>query len=678
MTNRLAKQSSPYLLQHKDNPVDWYPWGEEALVEAKKSDKPIFLSIGYAACHWCHVMEHESFEDKETAEIMNRNFINIKVDREERPDLDGIYMDAVVSLTGQGGWPMSVFLTPGKQPFYGGTYFPPVRRYNMPSFKEVLLSIAKAWEENREGLVKSGEEITEHILAKSLSPEDSRPIDPETIDQAALTLTQNYDWRNGGWGNAPKFPQPMIIQFLLSRGSEGDKLALDIATHALGAMAKGGMYDVVGGGFARYSVDDEWLVPHFEKMLYDNAQLARVYLHAYLLTGNNFFRHICEETLDFVVREMTHSQGGFFSSLDADSEGEEGKFYIWSHDEIESIFKDQKDFQLFKAAYALTRKGNFEGRTILRRAVDDKQLSKQFKIPVEQIPEKLKELHNILLLERGARVRPGTDNKVLVSWNALMSIAFAEAARYLKRPDYLAIAQKNARFLIDELHPEDRLLRSWREGVANHNAYLEDYAAFILALLELYQSDQNPFWFQTSENLTKDLITHFQDHEGGFFDTRNDHEELLTRPKDVQDNAVPSGNALAALALLKHSAFTGNAEYYELAIKLLSTLQEAMKKYPTAFGKWLYALFFAFQAIEEIAILGDMQDTKTQDLIETVWSQLRPFTVVAVSKSPPLKGSPPLLNNRPLLDNKPTAYVCNNFICKKPVNSPEELGVLIN
>ncbi|NUM49280.1 MAG: thioredoxin domain-containing protein, partial [Anaerolineales bacterium] len=429
MPNRLAHENSPYLLQHQHNPVDWYPWGSEALERAKREDKPIFLSIGYAACHWCHVMEHESFIDPRTAALMNEHFINIKVDREERPDLDGIYMQAVVAMTGSGGWPMSVFLTPDGVPFYGGTYFPPARRYNMPAFTEVLAAIANTWENDRARALRSGEQLKTHLQQEMRPLPTAVALSPETAQQAAMGLAQSYDWKNGGWGQAPKFPQPMTIDFLLNRATRGDKFALEIATHALDAMAKGGMYDVVGGGFARYSVDDRWLVPHFEKMLYDNAQLARVYLHAYLITKNAFYRRIVEETLDFVIRELTHPDGGIYSSLDADSEGEEGKFYIWTLEEIRDVLREEADF--FIAAYHVTEGGNFEGHTVLQRALSDEELAEQFALPVEKVTPRLQAAHARLLKRRAGRIRPGTDDKVLTAWNGLMLLAFAEAGRYL-------------------------------------------------------------------------------------------------------------------------------------------------------------------------------------------------------------------------------------------------------
>ncbi len=672
MPNRLAHENSPYLLQHQNNPVDWYPWGSEALEKARHEDKPIFLSIGYSACHWCHRMEEESFEDPRTAALMNEHFVNIKVDREERPDLDGIYMQAVVAMTGQGGWPMSVFLTPDGEPFYSGTYFPPTRRYNMPAFTDILASLANTWKTDRQRVLQVGEQLRAHLQNEITSPNSGQSLSEEAAQQAALGLAQSYDWNHGGWGQAPKFPQPMTIDFLLSRATRGDKFALEIATHALDAMAKGGMYDVVGGGFARYSVDDRWLVPHFEKMLYDNAQLARVYLRAYMITNNAFYRRITEETLDFIVRELTHPDGGFYSSLDADSEGEEGKFYIWSLQEIRETLKEEADFAI--AAYHLTEGGNFEGHTVLQRAMSDEELAEQFAMPIEQVVPRLQAAHAKLRIRRAARVRPGTDDKVLTAWNGLMLIAFAEAGRYLQRNDYTLLATRNANFLITQLQPADRLLRSWR-NVAKHNAYLEDYAALILGLLALYQTDPDPRWFSESARLADDMLVHFSDPNGGFFDTRDDHETLLIRPKDLQDNATPSGSALAVTALLQLAALTGNGHWRDVAEQTLAPLQSAMTRYPTAFGQWLYALDFALGPVQEIAIVGP--HPARDGLVQTVWEQYNPRRVLAVSDATPPPGSPSLLENRPLLNAQPTAYVCEHFVCQQPVNSREELKALL-
>ncbi len=673
MSNRLIHENSPYLLQHANNPVEWYPWGAEALQKAHQEEKPIFLSIGYAACHWCHVMAHESFEDPDTAAVMNLHFVNIKVDREERPDLDSIYMNAVVAMTGQGGWPMSVFLTPEGEPFYGGTYFPPVRRYNMPSFREVLLSVARAWQNERSELVKSSQDIVQHIRQEAMLNAGGESLDSRALDRAAMTLAQNYDWTHGGWGKAPRFPQPMAVEFLLRRAARGDKMALDMAAHALQAMAKGGMYDVIGGGFSRYSTDDQWLVPHFEKMLYDNAQLVLTYLHGYLITGEASFRRVCEETLDFVLREMTHPLGGFYSSLDADSEGEEGKFYLWTPAEIRTALKPAEQ-ELFFAAYHVTEQGNFEGSNVLQRSQDAAALAKQLHIPPDELVLRLQAIHSRLLETRTQRTRPGTDEKVLTAWNALMLSAFSEAGRYLHNEAYTRAAARNADFLLTQLDQEGQLLRSWRDGTARHRAYLEDYAGLILALLSIYQTDPQVRWFSAAARLADDMLAHFTDPRGGFFDTRDDHEALLYRPKDLQDNAVPSGNALAAQALLQLSAYTGRGDLRDMAETALKSIQTTAARYPTAFAQWLSALDFALNPVHEIAILGDADSPETQALVDVVWQHYRPHSIVAISPAPAQPGSPPLLNERGLLNNHPTAFVCEGFVCQQPVNTPEDLA----
>ena len=673
MPNHLRHENSPYLLQHADNPVDWYPWHADALTKARNEDKPIFLSIGYAACHWCHVMAHESFEDPESAAILNEHFISIKVDREERPDLDSIYMQAVVAMTGQGGWPMSVFLTPDGQPFFGGTYFPPVRRYNMPAFQDVLLTIARLWQQDRQQLLTSAKQITEHIKSAGQLAGSNMPSPEPGLDEAVITLAKSYDWQNGGWGSAPKFPQPMTIEFLLRRSTRGDKLSGDMAIHALQAMAKGGMYDVVGGGFARYSTDNEWRIPHFEKMLYDNAQLALVYLHAYLITGNPTFRRTCEETLDFVSRELLHPLGGFYSSLDADSEGVEGAYYAWSVEDISLAIPNQQARAVFVAAYAISDTGNFEGKNILQRSLSDEQLAMQFSLPVEDIPALLASLHKQLLEQRQNRTHPGTDDKIILSWNALMLNTFAEAGRYLRRPDYVQLAMRNGRFLLDNLYRDGRLLRSWRNGQARHNAYLEDYASLILALLSLYQVNPHLFWFTSATKLADEMVDRYQDPSGGFFDTSADHELLLIRPKDLQDNATPSGNALAAVALLQLAAYTGNSHWHNLADQMLNQILPSASRYPTAFAQWLSAIDFYIGPVTEVAIIGDLNNDQTSQLQDFLWSQFRPRLIAAISPFPIPPGSPALLQNRTLVKNQTTVYVCQNHTCKYPVTTVADL-----
>lgn len=691
MVNRLANENSPYLVQHAENPVDWYPWGMDALEKARREDKPIFLSIGYAACHWCHVMAHESFESPDTAAMMNQYFVNIKVDREERSDLDSIYMNAVVAMTGQGGWPMSVFLTPEGLPFYGGTYFPPVRRYRMPAFQEVLLTVARLWQEDRQRLLVSADEIVKHLKGSATPGFSVAALDPSLLEQAAQRLAQAYDWEFGGWGSAPKFPQPMTIEFLLRRAARGDGFALEMATHALDSMCKGGMYDVIGGGFARYSTDIQWLVPHFEKMLYDNAQLAQVYLYGYLLTQRPIYRRICEETLDFIARELMDTTrplsvktAGIYSSLDADSDGEEGKYYVWTAAEIQSLLskgQEQANLasealswpELFSAAYDLSEAGNFEGKIVLQRARTDQELSSMFGVPEEVVGQSIDRMHSLLRDARSERVRPMTDDKALTAWNALALITFAEAARYLKRSDYLEIARLNATFLLRELHTGGTLLRSWRHGRANHIAYLEDYAALILGLIALYQSDPDAKWFQSAVMLAEEMLENFRDPQGGFYDTSASHSNLFMRPKDTQDNATPSGNALAAMALIQLSTYTGNRAWHEMALAMLTTIQDAAVRYPTAFAKWLCALDAAIHPAQEIAILSPGNSPEAEAMIDALWSHFRPDCLAAIALFPPAEGSPALLGHRFLIDSKPTAYVCRQFVCQAPVTTAEEL-----
>ena len=670
--NLLKNSTSPYLLQHAENPVHWHEWNDETLAKAKAEDKPIFLSIGYAACHWCHVMAHESFENEGIAAIMNEHFINIKVDREERPDIDSIYMKAVVALTRQGGWPMSVFLTPDLRPFYGGTYFPPEPRYQMPAFPQLLLGIAASWKDDRENIDLAGTQLTKQLQTEASMATSGKQITVEQVENAAKHLIETYDWQNGGWGAAPKFPQTMAIEFLL-RDTEA-YTGKSAPLHALDAMARGGIYDVVGGGFARYSTDNNWLVPHFEKMLYDNALLARAYLHAWQRTGKAQYRQICKETLDFVAREMTHPDGGFYSSLDADSEGVEGKFYVWTKEEIEEILG--ADYALFEAAYGIAPKGNWEGKTVLQRTTDDLALAARFALDPELVPAKLASSHKKLLIAREKRIRPGTDDKVLTEWNGLMLIALAEAARVFDNTDYLDMATRNASFLLTALRPENQLRRAWREGKAGSEVFLADYAALILGLLELYQTDFNNRWFVAAQELADEMIEKFGDPEGGFFDTTNESAEASTlpiRPKDLQDNAIPSGNALAAEALLKLDALAGNPKYRMLAEKTLGLVSEFVGMYPTAFAQWLSGADFAIHNAKQVAIVGDLGRYETQTLLAEIRSSYRPNVVVAQSPFPIPDNAPELLRSRLLKNDLSTAYVCEGFACKLPVNTVDEL-----
>ncbi len=720
--NKLSGSTSPYLLQHAHNPVDWRPWNDESLTIAKSENKPIFLSIGYAACHWCHVMAHESFEDNDTAAFMNEHFVNIKVDREERPDLDAIYMQATVAMTGSGGWPMSVFLTPDLKPFFAGTYFPPVPRYNMPSFKDVLAGIARTWSEQQGEALRVGNDVSNHLQqALSVNAPSEATFTQEYLDLAAKNLLDSYDWSNGGWGSAPKFPQPMTIEFLLrqavlNKGSENERGELENSPilkssfHALKAMARGGMYDVVGGGFSRYSVDNFWRVPHFEKMLYDNALLIRAYLHAYQLTGDEFFKRVVGESLDFIAREMTHPNGGFYSSLDADSEGEEGKFYVWTLDEIRATLNGDSDF--FETAYGVTARGNFEGHTVLQRTLDDSSLAARFKLDIEAVPAKLADCHSRLLSVRASRVRPGTDGKVLTSWNGLMLTTMAEASRVIARSDTLRgerrsnlsveleiasgeeyrprnnmyiLATRSAEFLLSALRPNGKLKHSWREGKTTNEVFLEDYAALTLGLIELYQTDFNNKWFASAKELADEMIELFHDPAGGFFDTAKDGEALLLRPKDAQDNATPSGNALACEALLKLAEFTGEGKYRDLAEKSLRLVANMAVRYPTAFARWLSAADFAVGKVKQVAIVSartepgrsEAGSENASELIQHVQSAYKPNIILAASVYPPSNDAPALLKDRPLKNGQTTVYVCEGFVCKNPVTTISELKELL-
>jgi uncharacterized protein YyaL (SSP411 family) len=678
MSNHLINENSPYLLQHANNPVDWHPWGAEALAMAKADNKPIFLSIGYAACHWCHVMAHESFEDPETAAFMNEHFVNIKVDREERPDLDNIYMQATIAMTGSGGWPMSVFLTPDRKPFYAGTYFPPTRRYNLPSFMEALAGLSNAWQNDREEAEKTSAKVFEHLNAQRKS-NDGEALTADHLDAIAGAMQGAYDWDTGGWGNAPKFPQPMALDFLLHHAvTTRQHEYLKLIEHCLKAMARGGMYDVVGGGFSRYSTDDRWRIPHFEKMLYDNALLVRCYLHAWQVTRDPFYKRIVEETLDFIAKEMTRPQGGFYSSLDADSEGEEGKFYAWTLEEIRDAL--QNDSEFFEAAYGITAQGNWEGKTVLQRALDDASLAARFNLNVEAVPAKLAESHSKLYAARARRTPsgPGTDDKVLTAWNGLMLASFAEAARVLAEDSsqaatYSNLATRNAEFLLTHLRPDGKLRRSWRDGKTTNAVFLEDYAALILGLLELYQTDFNERWFASAQELTDEMIEQFRDPDGGFFDTPHEGENLLIRPKDAQDNATPSGNALACEALIKLAAYTDEGRYRDLAEQSLRQVATFAMQYPLGFGRWLTAAKLASGTLKQVAAVGEAGDPNFQRLLKAIRAEYRPGVVVAASSSSKKENAPALLRERGMLNGRATVYVCESFVCKQPAMDVETL-----
>jgi len=674
MSNRLAMENSPYLRQHADNPVDWYPWGEEAFERSRAEDKPVFLSVGYAACHWCHVMAHESFEDERVAEYMNDHFINIKVDREERPDVDAIYMDAVVALTGQGGWPMSVFLTPQGAPFYGGTYFPPTRRYKMPSFYELLEEIHRLWVSDRERLLKIGSQLISHLQQAPAAVDSHEILQPELLKQASRVLFDRYDWHHGGWGGAPKFPQPAAIDFLLRiHLRDKDALALDLARHALKAMANGGLYDQIGGGFHRYAVDAEWRVPHFEKMLYDNAGLIRAYLHAWQLTRDVRFLEIVEGTYDFLQAEMRDPAGGYFASLDADSDGEEGRFYTWTLNEIGDVLEDERLTALAKQAFAVSESGNFEGKNVLSFPIELEKLASDHHLDLEQTRDRIALIQNRLDEARSARVRPATDDKVVAAWNGLLLIALAEISLATGWDQILASAQALAGFLMDHMVVDGQLMRSWRKGRASVPAFLEDYAAVGLGLLTLYQVDFNPRWLDVASKLAGTILDRFTDPKGGFYDTAEEQSDLIVRPKSIQDSPYPSGNSLAVMLFLQLNAIDGDTRFYEAALKSLRSVAQQASGYPTAFAGWLSAIDFNLGPQIQLGLAGDPASDSFRRLLGIAAQEFYP-RMVRAGGLPTAPNLPALLEDRPMQDRRATAYLCQGFQCQLPTNEPAVLA----
>ncbi len=676
--NRLQHASSPYLLQHADNPVDWYPWGEEALRKARQEDRPILLSIGYSACHWCHVMAHESFEDPETARLMNELFVNIKVDREERPDLDSIYMQAVQTLTrGSGGWPLTVFLTPEGRPFYGGTYFPPEPRYGMPAFRDVLRGVADAYRHRRQQVEEVAADLAQ-ALDPSLLNLSGQPdaLNATLLERAFQRLHQEFDRVHGGFGGAPKFPQPMNLEFLLrTHARTGEPAALDMVRHTLTRMARGGIYDQIGGGFHRYSVDAVWLVPHFEKMLYDNAQLSRLYLHAWQVTRDPFFRRIAEEVYDYILREMTGPEGGFYSATDADSEGVEGKFFVWDRAELERILGEEA--QIAITYWGVTEAGNFEGHNILHVPFDDDAAAHRLGLSVETLRDRLAAIKARLYRARAERVPPGLDDKVLTAWNGLMLASLAEAARVLGREDYRQAAVRNAEFLLSrQATPQGRLLRTYKDGQSSLNGYLEDYASLIEGLLELYQTTFEERYFVEARRLAEVVLARFGAEDGGFFDTSDDHEALIVRPRTLQDNATPSGLSMLCRNLIRLTAYTGEAGYEEAARRALAPLARAMEQVPQAFGEALSAVDMLVRRLAEVAVVGEYADARTRDLLAVIQRPYRPHVITALAPEG-TDGAVPLLHARTRRDGQPTVYVCQNFACQMPVTTPEEVARLL-
>ncbi|RMF77958.1 MAG: thioredoxin domain-containing protein [Chloroflexi bacterium] len=679
--NRLQHETSPYLLQHAGNPVDWYPWGDEAFERAKAEDKPILLSVGYSACHWCHVMAHESFEDEATAAIMNTHFINVKVDREERPDVDDIYMQAVQMFTqGHGGWPMTVFLTADGRPFYGGTYFPKEPRFGMPAFKQVLEGVADAYQNKRHEVEQSAGQVVDSLDRSTLGIGGSDDaLNADLLNNAMTQLRQTFDMTHGGFGSAPKFPQPMNLELLLRQYARtNSEHALHIVTFTLEKMARGGIYDQIGGGFHRYSVDAVWLVPHFEKMLYDNAQLSRMYVRAWQVTDNPFFKRIAQEIYDYVLREMTADEGGFYSTTDADSEGVEGKFFVWEQDELETLLGD--DAAVAIEYWGVTKRGNFEGKNILYVPNDDDVVARRLDMTVDALHEKIADIKAILYAHRATRIPPALDDKILTAWNGMMLASIAEAARVLERDDYREAAVRNAAFLLDNLMTDDgRLLRTYKNGTSKINAYLEDYANLIDGLLEVYQTTFDERWFVEARRLADVVLEHFAAEEGGFFDTSDDHETLIVRPRNLQDNATPSGNAMMARQLIRLAAYTGDARYDEAARGTLRLLINAMRQYPQAFGEALNAVDMLVNGVAEVAVVGAKDDADTNALLDVVRKPYRPNVIVALSPED-VDGETtiPLLDYRVMRQGKPTVYVCENFACQMPVTTVEEVRELLS
>jgi uncharacterized protein len=690
--NRLAEETSTYLLQHAHNPVDWYPWGEEALARAKAEDKPILLSVGYSACHWCHVMEHESFEDEHTAASMNDLFICIKVDREERPDIDEIYMKAVQMLTGHGGWPMTVFLTPDLKPFFAGTYFPPQDKHGIPSFSRVLTSVASAWNEQRDSVESSASEITKHLAVFEKVPETRTELHQRVIERSVDTLYRAFDKDFGGLGGAPKFPHPSALSLIMQHCVEnstwqyaGWKNCHEMLVKTLDEMACGGIYDQLGGGFARYSVDRQWLIPHFEKMLYDNAQLCRNYLQGYQLTGRPFWAQIGRETLEFVLREMTTAGGAFYSSLDADSEGVEGKFYAWTPAEITAVL-GATDGEWLCAIYGVINSGpgNFEHGTSVLHLMDTPDgLAKARNMTTEELWKRLNPLRERLLQAREKRIRPGRDEKVLLSWNGLMISAFVDGYRILGEPTYLAVARRAADFVLASMMRNDRLLRTWGRGQAKLPGYLDDYTYFIQALLDLASVDFDTKWLEMAMKLNQVVLDQFTDsNDGSFFYSSKEHERLIARTKTFYDAAIPSPSAVAAMNLLRLGTIFDRQDLKERAEKLLDIYAPFFEKIPDQFSSFLLALEAYLVPAAEIVFVADADGDGWQAMLQAINSRFIPNAVVLLKDASNGNGGinkdSPLLKDRTLIDGNAAVYLCRSYTCEKPITDAAQLQSAID
>jgi uncharacterized protein YyaL (SSP411 family) len=679
-TNHLIHETSPYLLQHSHNPVDWYPWGDEAFQKAKTENRPILLSIGYSACHWCHVMERESFEDEKIAALMNDLFVNIKVDREERPDLDEIYMNAVQMLTGRGGWPMTVFLTPEGKPFYGGTYFPPEDRYGVPGFPKILLGVANAYREKPQDVERSVGQILTGLQRMSLSTESHQPFSPDIIGQSAERLAQAYDADHGGLGKAPKFPNVGVYELFLRHyhRSKGSRF-LEMVTHTLTKMAQGGIYDHLGGGFHRYSVDEKWLVPHFEKMLYDNAQLVRIYAQVYCLTGEPLFKQVVDETMTYLMREMLHTEGGFYSTQDADSEGEEGRFFVWTEAEITRILGEESS-EIFCRIYDVSEEGNFEEKNILHPILTLEQASKLFRRDLKAIESLVSDAKMKLFQEREKRIKPFRDEKILTSWNGLMLSGLAEAIKISRHPDYLEAANRTVDFIFTKLFRDGRLLHTHKDGTGKILGYLDDYAFLAAGLLDLFEATVNRTHLDRALKLAETMLDEFWDEAGaGFFYTGRSHERLIAQSKPIFDGSIPSGNAVATQVLLRLYHYTEAESYLKRAERILRAYYDTMESQPFGFAHMLAALDFYLQKPKEVVLVGDKKDPKTTELLTKIHSLYVPnMTLQLASPEDSLEKISSLLAGKKQIENKPTVYVCHNFTCSRPVVEWDKLKPLID
>ena len=679
-TNHLIHETSPYLLQHAHNPVDWYPWSDEAFRKAKSENRPILLSIGYSACHWCHVMERESFEDEKIAALMNDLFVNIKVDREERPDLDEIYMNAVQMLTGRGGWPMTVFLTPEGKPFYGGTYFPPEDRYGVPGFPKILQGVANAYREKPQDVERSVEQILTALQRMSLSTESQQPFSSDVIAQSAEQLTQAYDADHGGLGKAPKFPNVGVYELFLRHyhHSKGSRF-LEMVTHTLTKMAQGGIYDHVGGGFHRYSVDAKWLVPHFEKMLYDNAQLVRIYAQVYCVTGEPFYKQVVDETMTYLIREMLHTEGGFYSTQDADSEGEEGKFFVWTEAEITRILGEEAS-EIFCRIYDVSEEGNFEEKNILHPILTLEQASKFFRRDPKAIESLVSDAKVKLFEEREKRIKPFRDEKILTSWNGLMLSGLAEAIKISRQPAYLEAANRTVDFIFTKMFRDGRLLHTYKSGTAKILGYLDDYAFLAAGLLDLFEATLNRAHLDRAVELAEIMSDEFWDEAGGgFFYTGRSHERLIAQSKPIFDGSIPSGNAVATQVLLRLQHYTGKEDYLKRAERILRAYYNAMENQPFGFAHMLAALDFYLQKPKEVILVGDRRESKTLELLTKIHSLYVPnMTLQLARPGDSLEKISSLLASKKQIEDKPTVYVCHNFTCSRPVVEWDDLKPLLD